>query len=664
MTPSELLNLDLDRRTDRASCHRRQRVRRRDRGWFRGRVHARARGSWLRSIHAIGLVTAMLLTTVDASSVAAQVAAAAQTTSANEDQVHVRIAWLAELEQLRRDAGHVLAPLASENDGPIITGRVVNQDGDPVRAHLQIIFVPSTNSANARRHQVFESVRTDDQGAFSYQAPAAGRLIIRGTVNEERIMHNVNDVESDTDDVEIVVNAPAIGSETDPEYISRRVAIKVRPPAGYPRVEGNIRLQVLHGDGNWEMPTIQLVHGRAIVHVRGGPQAERMHVRVAALEANGLTVDPNQRQQQFPIPAGEGPVAFEFYPIPAGAIHGRILDETGAPVANATILPMTSSRARGAVRFQGMATPHGQLQTNEAGWFLVYPVPLDTVAHLVVQCNDGTQRRAVSAVETISFENPIAIADLVLPQGLDIPLRLRDYEGEPLPETSINLSWQTNRGMPLGVSQLTTDANGEVVLEGVNPELNAQVTALVAPGEHHPGIQTSIRLIEEPIELELPQGMVIRGVVLDALTGDPVPDATIDAYPRRRSGQPQLQNTRVETQDDGSFEFNNLADSSYTLRVQNHWPEGTVRLDRGNGRFSYRSNTSYPQIESGESHQAPSVKLHVLLAEDVPIDKPEAVQQRQRAQAMANEQAQALQAARVVEAQRAQRLQNARVVAD
>jgi protocatechuate 3,4-dioxygenase beta subunit len=250
-------------------------------------------------------------------------------------------------------------------------------------------------------------------------------------------------------------------------------------------------------------------------------------------------------------------------------VRGRVVDEAGAPVANATVrldeslgqsdpfAALLRSRG-GAVVAPVAATKTDPLGRFELGVRTVAPGGYDL--HVIGERYVG--QTVPGLVPPVG--RYLDLGDVTLPRGLTLTGRVTGH-GEPIADARVTV-WPASAvsgavpGRTEGL-EVRTDAAGHYRVDNL-PDGLASVAAVAsgfAPKERQ---SVAIRPdAENCVDFELPEGLSIRGMVVDA-EGRPIAKARVDAVP---VGATDPEVVSAETDATGRFEVLGLVAGPYHM---------------------------------------------------------------------------------------------------
>lgn len=509
---------------------------------------------------------------------------------------------LTKIEALCRQ--HVFPIL--EFTGPVVSGRVVNRQGQPVIARLAF----RTQFGTGRERRVLnQAAFSNAEGKFEYRLPSEGRLTITAySLNSEGTRTTTRlemVVDSDFHRVPLVLDA--VGS-SDPSAITpRRVEMQFRSPEGFPPINGWVTVSA----------TTRFWFGTQDVCIRDGRASFEVVARdrdiilqVSDLSAIGLMIA--ERETELRLPPEDAGV-FEIETEPAGVVYGRVLDESGSPVSRARLRVVAEG---------GMPEWVSQTRSDDSGRYVVYPIPQETDFQIYVAADDETFRTTLTTASRCSVQDMVLAQDITLPDGVACFMRLVNDASEPQADTEVQLNWRDGQSGAMAHATLTTDQDGQVVLNGINQDLGGQYWVSIEARDESPAIQTDVRFAQgETTNVVVPRSRVIRGRLIDALTGEPIVGARL--YVMAEPHVNNVASANSMTDSEGYFEVGGLLPVTYGVRFYQHHPPGSYRRMRPDGSFMVHIETT-PEW-GGHRAELPEdarvIEFRYLASEDLPIER-------------------------------------------
>jgi protocatechuate 3,4-dioxygenase beta subunit len=420
--------------------------------------------------------------------------------------------------------------------GRVLAGKVVDEEGQPVAGAK--VMLERNEPVVTRESGVFEILNppTETHTLAVYQPGFAPLVVPRLEIAEK-------DLRVDLGTLTLRKAAVLEGRVADPEgkpVAGAKVIASILAAAVMDRFKGSIQ----------ENP------GNLVTDAEGRFRLKEVHPREKFTVYVQRTGYIDETLQVTRVTAGQ---PLEIVLRPEAAISGRVIDEAGEPVANATVRFMPEARTA-ENEWRGAAA------TGPDGSFLLEKL-------------DAGPARLVAAAE----ECGTAEIDLTLEAGEDrknVVLRLRaegptlegrvsDSQGRPVAGASVHVMLVmplANRG------SATTDENGRFRLDGL---LLGEVTVYASHPENSRSIQRKVLLQpgRNEIDLAFPPGHPVSGRVVND-QGVPVADSSI----RIESTDPLKVSCQCTTAADGSFITCELPDGNYQIHAWSGEQGGTPWL--------------------------------------------------------------------------------------
>jgi Carboxypeptidase regulatory-like domain len=195
-------------------------------------------------------------------------------------------------------------------------------------------------------------------------------------------------------------------------------------------------------------------------------------------------------------------------------VSGAVVDEDGAPIPDVGLWAYQDETI--AVTDLPRRRCHAQYRTGEDGIFRLDGLGSGSYwAWVAVPAEFGAGR-------WIDLPEGKDTVDLELRRGRTVTITVLDFKGKPVPGAAIRALGRGRAGAP----GATTDANGHVVLEGVDPEAPPRIS--VSPPPSRNDLQSDVldASVAEDVTVTLGRLFVTRGAVLTP-DGRPVPNASI-----------------------------------------------------------------------------------------------------------------------------------------
>ncbi|MDB5346712.1 MAG: hypothetical protein JWP89_5089 [Schlesneria sp.] len=388
------------------------------------------------------------------------------------------------------------------------------------------------------------------------------------------------------------------------------ITYEIRPasgPSSVPRREVVIRLTGVSIEAparglmyvSWQHPTIQTGVQNGPLPISGNEI--RLQVPVGAQlnfheqEIAGYRVS---ERSQIEIGAGDDAMVIDAPAVVMGGIYGSLKHADGSSADGAFVrifpikLPLTEKNDH-------QINP----SVSSGGSQYLREVPIGGSYRVLATEKSATGYVwAVSEVVTIDGSDPIVRADINLPKGRDLSIRVLDESGKPVADQplELELSFQLKGSSSRSSSSIsaTTDPSGIATFRGLALDqkldpLTWSLSAVIKPN--------SYRGVMIPIEkngsstIRLKKGVSGGGVVIDVKSRKPIPDVEVRLIPRHFEQASYKGEAVTRTDAEGRFHFAGLEPIEYTGYVSDTSPKGTIIESYGNGGYRFKYPTGVEQ---------------------------------------------------------------------
>ena len=237
--------------------------------------------------------------------------------------------------------------------------------------------------------------------------------------------------------------------------------------------------------------------------------------------------------------------------LPAGTtVSGRVIDKESRKPVTSFQAGISTSRGGGGMIM--MAPPQLKTFTTDDGSFTLENVPLGSV-NLIANAPGYAQARMNVTLEE---GKPLRGVELELDSGTKLVGKVTGPDGSALSGAVVRVAMFGGSGivMPGGGKQTVSDANGEYVLEALEPtDTNIEFSHAKYVGTRK---EITVKGREVRLDVQLSAGQRVSGVVVTE-AGTPVPDASVEAM----AGAGTFRSTRSDAS--GQFTFDSLAPARY-----------------------------------------------------------------------------------------------------
>jgi hypothetical protein len=344
----------------------------------------------------------------------------------------------------------------------------------------------------------------------------------------------------------------------------RDVELRLGFPPGHPAPQGQLKVHV--GGvipGGTQMR--QEPHG---IEIKDGIGKFAVPVggffRCETGDLTGYWLHPIYRDK---IGASDQPLIVEGQCFPAGAIYGTISEADGSPAKGIMLSLVEANQAPDRPTGNlGLEIKNGASGGDITERFMAGPLPIG--GRYMIVAHRGVTYVASQEI-LISKENPIQEIRMKLSEGVDVVGEVVDSEGRPVAGISLSLHYNPYPNRGFGSTDHFTDRRGRFRFEGVNPDPRASYKINAGKNPGYQAASVAFAPGGKPVKIRLKKGHEVRGQVLDAKTGWPVPGAEVYLMPKPHNRNPLgWVDADRETDENGRYLFSVLDDGEYSASVR------------------------------------------------------------------------------------------------
>lgn len=292
-------------------------------------------------------------------------------------------------------------------------------------------------------------------------------------------------------------------------------------------------------------------------------------------------------------------------------IAGRVVDEKGDGVGEVLVSAYPSadpkSGAAGVAAEQARARAATFATTDEDGRFSLSGV--DRSTYVVIAELDELAPARLSGVRGGKRDLTITLS-----AGERLAGRVRTTSGEPVPSFTLLVERRKGAGRELVVSRAVADADGRFSVQV--PAGSYDLTAAAAGWAPSPPTLADAGGAE--IELTVSSGATLRGRVISAADGTPLPYARITREASGGGSSAQPANAGTVTDEQGAFELTGIPPGRVAVFVAagNHHPKIEAGMTATDGAVLPPLVSKLTPLEPGETPQLELVGIGVQLVPD------------------------------------------------
>lgn len=337
------------------------------------------------------------------------------------------------------------------------------------------------------------------------------------------------------------------------ERSEREVVFRFNVEPGLPAPTGHLMVRALkhQPEEHYPMPaSLPIEDGAARIKVEAPGK-----VMIEPYGLVGYCPLRGKNFSEWAVPAGQGPYEIRIDVAPAGAIYGEIPEDgTGASLSVVVETHPPLDR----LAFQ---VPHlnNYLANQRPTRFNITPLPLGGVYRVVL--NRGDYYVLSDSIQ-IDETQPSYELKWELPEGHRVSGQVLLPSGKPAVNVSVRFAYQTPFNHGFERSSLITDVEGKFTVENVNPDIEGHYKIIVFGTGDFQTLEETVD-VRKPLVLRLKTGLKLSGVLLDAKTRKPVPNAKVQQIPPDRN----YERSQSTTDDRGRFVFEHIERRDYMFYV-------------------------------------------------------------------------------------------------
>lgn len=360
--------------------------------------------------------------------------------------------------------------------------------------------------------------------------------------------------------IDLTDPAPADGQE----YKNRELIVKFDYPEGSPAPQGKLILKYIDPEfatNTYKNQEITIENGRGRFEI---PTPGKV-----AYDNSGIAGYWFDEKSEIKIPYAEDPCTITITTVPAGTIYGEVFEHDGSKAKNVLvgIAVIEKSPLMGESPFLDVDGKNSAGDSDIDARYVISPLPLG--GKYVIVAHTGDLYMVSEQVE-LDETRPIRKLDMTLPEGRTLELRILDENGKPKPSVPVRFDFDLQNGHGFSRQARYTDIEGKVVIDRFNPKVPGIYRVVVKDVPGYRPLTKDVENFDEPLEIKLERGKVVKGNVIDDETGWPIPGAEVYALPTDFSIPEPTTYLDADnvTDEQGRFKFSTMARREYQLHVR------------------------------------------------------------------------------------------------
>ncbi|MEN8126943.1 MAG: carboxypeptidase-like regulatory domain-containing protein, partial [Planctomycetota bacterium] len=357
------------------------------------------------------------------------------------------------------------------------------------------------------------------------------------------------------DEIVLDLNDPL--TENGQPYHSRQLVLEFQTLEGFPPPTGNIRLNYIdpaYADNTYKGKLVEIIDGKA--------QAEIVAPGKIAYEIADTVGYWFKEVRELKVDDGTEPLVIQVPTIPAGMIFGQVFEEDGTPAVNTMVScqiikksPLLDEKTHYSVSDLGKnSSSDTEIETK----YTAAPLPLGGIYQLVAHRKNTY---AVSEPIELTEENPIWEVNLTFPKGVTVSGQVFAPDGTPAGGIKCHLHFGTSNNHGFGNQGQFTDSQGCFAFEQTNPDADGSYSFSIKSKKDYRPMRMELKRLTKPIVVQLEQGAIATGQIIDKKTGWPIPNVEVSAWYhnyKQENSEYERFSAEAKTDKDGRFRFSNM----------------------------------------------------------------------------------------------------------
>ncbi|MDB5336707.1 MAG: hypothetical protein JWN70_2326 [Planctomycetaceae bacterium] len=372
----------------------------------------------------------------------------------------------------------------------------------------------------------------------------------------------------------------------------RQVIVRLTGPSPAAPAQGTLQLYATHSD-----PLYQILLGES-QPLRDNQLSLNIPVGTEFWVQPGNLINFHINTHQEKITAGEGPQLIELPAFPAGQIRTTISQADGSSAIGARITMFASQLPPGqTINFRSKRSYPIGISAHSSS------VPLGGRYYILVRQSSekGYSLWAVSNEVVLDEAHPSAELHLKLPVGRPIPIQVHGPDDQPVRNAIVNVEVEfkfPNQAAFGSMNQITTNDDGIALYQDSTVEVpdapwTVKVIARIPPGQYR-GWSGELDPANPP-KIRLQKGLTASGILVEATSGKPIPNADIHLEPNSQSEFRVRFNGTTDAS--GKFRFEGLEALEYDVHVRDSLPVGTKMTTGPDGVLRFETPAGYVPLK-------------------------------------------------------------------
>ncbi len=374
---------------------------------------------------------------------------------------------------------------------------------------------------------------------------------------------------------EVVIDLTDKANYTLEEYKNRQVVVKFDYPKDYPAPEGTFKFKYM--DPNYSIVSfknndIKIIDGKGFFEISTPGKI--------AYENEGISGYWFSELFELKVPYEKEPFVLTIPAVPAGLIHGEIFNPDGTTANDVSVSVIAIEKSplmdkNSSLNVQGKKSTGPAEQDPK---YVISPLPLE--GKYVVIAHRGFSYILSEPIE-LDDKTPIRQLDMKLLEGKDFIVKVTDENGKSVNKGNFIFSYNTPWSHGFGSEVDSINKEGEFLIKNLNTDVPGNYSILIKDVHGFRPVSKIIDSFNEPLQIKLEKGHIVKGKVIDDETGWPIPDVEVYALPEDyREQEPSTYlDADEKTNKDGEFIFSTMAQQrrySLSTRTNSRYENGKL----------------------------------------------------------------------------------------
>lgn len=430
-----------------------------------------------------------------------------------------------------------------------------------------------------------QTIELDDDGRFSIKAAIGEKvtLVLPDQMHDYRLNKSIVDLEFE------------ISATSDVEPPTREVILRVRGTVPDAPARGTVQI-------HWRHPSLKNGATREL-SLPLQQNEVRFSVPIGAV-INVLTADVVGYRidylQDIQVINGAEPQVIDAEATATGGVYGPIVRFDGSVAEQALVEVI-------AVKLPRSEKNDSRLNTGNSSGSSQYMRSVPLGGRYRMLAREQTESSFVWGISdevTVDEKNPVVRAPIQLAKGRDVRVHIVNPQGAPVSRQPVRLEIgftpkSSSATHSFSVSAETT-ADGYATFRNLavdGPVAHVRLSwHLIVPPVKFRGLSQEVDP-RRPIEIPLKSAVTASGVLVDSVSGKPIPLATVRITPREPTKAAYRDPLTAMTDEEGKFHFENLEPITYRGRVTDASDRTATVVVQSPGGYPLKTSTQTSQLE-------------------------------------------------------------------